>query len=389
MKSMSKNLLLLGISCMIAFGAGELLARLVFPPPPIILLQNISEAEVQPPVSPPPPTTFSLPVSPSQGGLYAITEGGRRLRPNTICTIEHHILSQQRIELRINSLGYRNPEIGAKTKERILFLGDSITFGDYLQEQDTFVRLVENIAGQQGKDWETINTGVGAIGLQDELSILQETGLSVEPDVVVLDFYLNDFQASPSIYIPKLPPVLDQSWFLYYTVTIFKTRLAWRMQYLLHPDTNIAQWQKTFERQFPGTAGDVKRNRAAFHALIAQNFRDWGGAWSPDAWQAMSPFLHTFKQLADEHHFQPVIVAFPVRPQVEAEFLDDYPQRQLATISRDLGVPLLDLLPVFREADRTSTQPLFYDLCHHTPFGSKLIAEHIVAFLGSIQMGIY
>jgi lysophospholipase L1-like esterase len=381
MKPIYKNVLLLGFSCVVALGIGEALVRVWFPPPPIILLQSVSEDAPPLPASPPPPTTFSLPVSPNQGGLYVITEGGRRLRPNTICTIEHHILSQQRIELRINSLGYRHPEIGAKTKERILFLGDSITFGDYLQEDETFVRLVESLAAQQGKDWETINAGVGAIGIQDEIAILQETGLSVTPDVVVLDFYLNDFQTSPSFYVPRLPRGLDHSWLLYYIVTIFKTRLLWRIQHLLHPDTNIAQWQKTFEHQFPGTAGDVKRNRAAFYALIAQNMQDWGGAWSPYAWQAMSPFLHIFKQLAAEHHFQPVIVAFPVLPQVEAEFLEDYPQQRLKEFGKQLDIPVLDLLPILREAYRTANQPLFYDLCHHTPYGNKLIAEHIFAFL--------
>ena len=82
---------------------------------------------------------------PEQGGVYIETSAGRRLRPNTNIIIKNHSLSKREIQISINSLGYRNPELKNKTKKRILFLGDSITFGDFLAETETFVRLVENI----------------------------------------------------------------------------------------------------------------------------------------------------------------------------------------------------------------------------------------------------
>ena len=92
-----------------------------------------------------------------------------------------------------------------------MFLGDSITFGLGMPEENTFVRLVEDQARQKGGNWETINSAVKGLGMDAELAILTETGLALQPDLVVLDFYLNDFQESPGIYLTRLPGVLNQS----------------------------------------------------------------------------------------------------------------------------------------------------------------------------------
>ena len=71
----------------------------------------------------------------------------------------------------------------------------------------------------------------------------------------------------------------------------------------------------------------------------------------------------------------------PVRPQVEAGFLDDYPQAQLRKIAGKIDVPVLDLLPPLREMWMKSREPLFYDQCHYTEYGNEAVAGLILAFL--------
>src|SRR5262249_11426859 len=114
-------------------------------------------------------------------------------------------------EIRTNSLGYRGPEIGPKTRTRILFLGDSITLGHYLPEEETFVARVESLSATTGAPLQTINAGIAAAGLQGELAILPETGLQTERDVVVVDFYLNDVQGSPGVHVHRLPGAIAWS----------------------------------------------------------------------------------------------------------------------------------------------------------------------------------
>ena len=73
-----------------------------------------------------------------------------------------------------------------------------------------------------------------------------------------------------------------------------------------------------------------------------------------------------------------------LRHQVEAPGVFDYPQRRLRKITRNLGVPLLDLLPRLRDehaASKTTDPPMFFDQCHLTPRGSRFVARSVYRFL--------
>jgi hypothetical protein len=310
--------------------------------------------------------------------LFIPTPTGRRLRASTETTIENHFLSHRTIVLRTNSLGFRGPELGPKARPRVLFLGDSITMAHYLPEEETFVRLVERESEAAGAPIETVNAGVGAIGMETELAILLETGLRVDPDTVVLGFYLNDVQQSPGVRILPVPAFLEWSVLARYAAGTVP-------RFLLRPDWDISpkemtDWLKEIRRRAPAVHGDPLKDPGAFNALVQENYRDWGSAWSDKVWMRLDPILAEFRRQADLHHFRLVIVAFPVEPQVKAAFVSDWPQRRLAESARRLGVPMLDLLPVLREAARGG-EPLFYDVCHHTPAGSRAVAGAILEFL--------
>ena len=56
------------------------------------------------------------------------------------------------IKIKINSLGFRDSEISANKKSnemRILVLGDSITWGDYLQANEVYVELIEHYLNEE------------------------------------------------------------------------------------------------------------------------------------------------------------------------------------------------------------------------------------------------
>ena len=91
-----------------------------------------------------------------------------------------------------------------------------------IPEENTFVRLVENQARQKGENWETINSAVKGLGMNAELAILTETGLALQPDLVVLDFYLNDFQESPGIYLNRLPGIFEPSRLAHKLTNVFR-----------------------------------------------------------------------------------------------------------------------------------------------------------------------
>lgn len=386
MKKAASNLLLSLAALLLALGAAEVISRVFFPPPQRVDVTFKPESALSASKDKKPVTVQA---HPDEGGVYKGTPTGKRLRPNRHIVIENHRLSHQRIEFTTNSLGYRNSEIGEKRGTRILFLGDSVTFQDFLNEQDTFVRRIEMQARGEGRDWETINAGVGAISLKTELAILQETGIGLHPDIVVLDFYLNDFQESRGVHILQLPWLLQHSTLAYHLVDQWN---QWRGRHFLSSELQLEKWEKRFREARPVAPGNFNESPEAFNQMLLDYFHDIGAAWTPEAWQHMEPLFREMKRLADEQGFQLVIVGFPIYQQVYTEYVEDMPQQQLKRVAEELGIPVLDLLPAFRKAALESKGEaiyrgeqfhgeLFYDQCHHTPAGSALVANEIYNFL--------
>jgi hypothetical protein len=378
-RDLLRNLATAAVALAVGFGIAEGLARLVLPPPERVRLGPARPASPVP--EPHEPLTVAEAGTPEQ--LIRDTPTGRRLEPNAHVTIENHRLSHSRIEITTNELGYRNPPLGAKTATRILFLGDSITFADYLNEPDTFVRLVEKLGAERGLRWETVNAGVGAVGTETELHILTETGLSVAPDAVVLDYYLNDFEDSIGRRMPPLPPLLARSWLLSHLDAAWTQGRARFGSDPAGERLRLGQLREAFLKTHKARRGDPLKDREAFNDLIGRRFRDWGGAWSPATWERIRPALVAMKRLASERRFRLYLVAFPVRPQVEAEFVEDEPQRSLLALAGELGIPTLDLLPTLRRSFRADPRALFFDHCHHTAEGSRRVAAEITGFLAA------
>jgi len=363
--------------------AGEILARIFLPLPQTVIAPKENAAS-------PLGSKFevhSIPSHPDQGFIYVETPTGRRLRPNVDVTIEHHVVSGQTVEIRTNRLGFRNAEFGEKKGLRILFLGDSIIFGDYLPEDQTIVRQVDALSKADGRNWELINAGVGAICLKDEVAILVETGLSIDPDVVVVGFYLNDFLPSPGVFRSRIPEPISYSRlasFLWVTVPNMLSLPdpeQFRGQSSSLDHSRLERWKDEFRRTHKLGYGDPLKKPAAMNSMILKKFWDWGGSWSPYAWHAMTPLFQQLRDLADAHHFKLLIIAFPVSYQVRADFVDDDPQQQLNRVAEKMGVPVLDLLPTLREAHQSGQPEMFYDQCHHTPLGVKIISPAIYRFL--------
>lgn len=317
------------------------------------------------------------------GVLYFHTPTGMRFRANTHAVIENHRLGGLTIDIETNSLGYRNRELGPKDHKRVLFLGDSITAQDYLPEQWTIVRQVERLSEQTAEPLETVNAGVGAIGIATEFAILQETGFKAEPDVVVLNWYLNDVQASAGVETLEPTGWLANSRLAELVLSsvagLEPNRIRQDMA-SLDPGGEEA-WRAQVDRDFPGEPGDHRKDRGAFHHRMRALQYDWGSAWSDGAWERMAPLIEEMKRQCDERGIPFLIVAFPVLEQIEADFVADHPQRRLAEIAARIDAPLLDLIPVLRGAYRETTEPLFWDWCHPSPYGSEIIARAILEFV--------
>jgi hypothetical protein len=92
-----------------------------------------------------------------------------------------------------NELGLRNPPIGPKAgRYRILCIGDSTTFGQYVEDHESWPAQLQALLDPDADQIEVINAGlIGATSFQG-LAYLIHRGFELEPDLVIATYGFND-----------------------------------------------------------------------------------------------------------------------------------------------------------------------------------------------------
>lgn len=95
-----------------------------------------------------------------------------------------------------NNLGYReeNPInlIKKSGTKRVVFIGDSFTFGQGVKTADAFPNITEIQLNQMIKNVETINAGIIGVGAEWYYLTLKEKITPLKPDIVVVGLYLGN-----------------------------------------------------------------------------------------------------------------------------------------------------------------------------------------------------
>jgi lysophospholipase L1-like esterase len=312
--------------------------------------------------------------------LIRYTPHGRRLRPWVQAVIQNHYLSHKDVLIETNAYGFRDHEIPAQkaaNEIRVLALGDSITWGDYLQADEVYEERAERILQERFPDRkiEVINAGVGDIGLDEEIDILKEQGLNTDPDVVLVGLYLND--SRPPWGFPS--ELGERGWWRRHSVLI---ESVWRQlrlrgwlreqgadRFLWIPAAGRLQW-RTSEKDF--------------RELVHLARYDWGAAWEGSYGEALADRLAELRSLSTAHGFKVMVVQFPVVFQVYADFLDNTPQESVQEETRSLGIDCYDLLPLLRSH---RNRRLFFDQCHPNEYANDLIGRAVAEQLANVLPG--
>ena len=92
-----------------------------------------------------------------------------------------------------NALGMRGPAVGEKgDRLRILAIGDSTTFGQYLEDRETWPAVLQSLLDAEGARAEVLNAGVIGMSSFQGLAYLMARGFDLQPDVVIATFGFND-----------------------------------------------------------------------------------------------------------------------------------------------------------------------------------------------------
>jgi hypothetical protein len=307
---------------------------------------------------------------------------GVRLNPNVRATIRSHRVSGRDVVIETNSLGLRHPELWPKQADefRVLVLGDSITFGDYLPIDETYpAQLERRLAGRSSRI-VIINAGLPGASTSDELYHYLEVRDAVDPDLVLLGMYLNDAQSGHHYYARSLPAPYSSSRFLSWLVNrVELLRLElWRDESVPEIDGG---WRERFRGGRQLQSGDMYHSRDAFDFEIYNAHRDFGLAWYPPAWDLLERVTRTLVLAARQRGQPMAAILFPVHIQVKGTVGDDRPQVSFRRMCRSLDLPCLDLLPVLRSDWQDTRRDPFYDHCHLRAHANVVVAGALAEWL--------
>ena len=292
--------------------------------------------------------------------------------------------------VKVNAKGLRGPELDYDRTPgafRILYLGDSVTFGFRLpsHEQSYPYQVEAVLEDRTAAAVETVNAGVGGYSPWQHYRYLKREGLRYQPDLIVLSFVLND--VTEKLELVRFGGSTEGS----QLDATYKSPLDW----LLSHSATVRFLQRVGARIRFGP--DVREGaaRVEVHEVTALVERPHEPSIVA-AWEITLENLRRIFALSRERDVPILFVIFPFAFQFEDPEAMSGPQRIVSELADEHGVPVLDLLPALVEIMRktgTGPEDYFLDADHVTARGGEvvggIIAERIreAGWIASAEAG--
>jgi len=261
-----------------------------------------------------------------------------------------------------NAAGLRGPELRDRSTPalfRVLCIGDSLTYGSGVADEDSWPRLLEARLAERllEREVEVLNLGVRGWSGPQYLEAWRRHGVDLVPDLVILGWSIDDLPGASEILhdIPFPEPAPSQG----FTARFGRTAVARHFR---------AEWNhRDREERWLETRRELK--------TALESWRLEGGG-------SLRQEVATLIEKIRVTGAKPVLLAFPYEFQVRSVDADRSPEGSLGMICAGLDVPFLPIGPTFREhlVEKASFQPTLYlrgDLCHPNEKGHELIAEDL------------
>lgn len=305
-------------------------------------------------------------------------ELGYRLKPNS----ERRIINQI---IKTNSDGLRDKEYDKKGNNtfRILILGDSYTFGLGNKLEDTYVKLLEKKLNSFNPDvnFEVINAGIFGYGTYHEAYLFDKIKNKYNPDIVILQYYLNDIHDNFIVY---------QSIYERFKLLVLLRTLKLRIKlkdsisylYYRHPTDLLSKnyskqymgWWNLTEKAILYTEKRAKSVNSSFAIVIIPS---WGQIYFNYTYAKDKPFL------------TPEIIKKIKEDMLNLELYGDLdkPNKLLKNFGEEYDIKIIDPIKEFRKhtLKNENIYQLPYD-DHLNSQGNEILAEFIFRRLNEDQL---
>lgn len=272
------------------------------------------------------------------------------------------------VPFQTNAFGFRDQPIYQKDENtfRVLCVGDSVTFGTGVKNEETFPNVLESMLSQSvapNRRIDVINAGVSAYNARNIRGLLFEYLDEIQPDVVVYTFVENDLDDSVSpgpggwliaLDPSKSPdePFISDDFPAVWLMRRSETRQPGIMDKVFsYFDNPMAQVSKAPPPLLLGNHPETARRWTQFQLEMQQ-----------------------MKQLCEARGIPLAVYSFAL--QDHSEPISD----RVGEVCSQIGVPHASSLPIFHYDSYMSTYSLGYDP-HFNPHGHRLMADRLLCFL--------
>ena len=302
---------------------------------------------------------------PRKRGFHAVTRLYRlsenkdlvyELNPNSELKLE-----EDGIEIKINAFGFRdkNYSLNKGDKKRVIFVGDSLTYGWFINLDETYHKQLEELLHSQNYEVDVMGMGIVGYNTVQEYHLIKEKVLKFNPDIIVLQICANDFQRTLGIkketkgehyiLIPyrdvAIPYVLARS-----PITHFLMRRSHLYKFInLKLELLIKKWNKNYTPNDYFLMGEEK------------SFR----------------YLKKIKNFLDEQGIKFCAVIFPSKKTRET-YRHASLHKRIGSVLTNLQVPYIDL---YRKFNITRPADIWVDKSHPNGKGNLIAAKALLDFL--------
>jgi len=303
-----------------------------------------------------------------------------------------HFLPQYRHEVSFNSVGMRDREHTFEKQAgtfRILLMGDSFMEALQVPADSMLATLMErDLTRATGRPVEVINAGVSGWGEGDQLRYLTRYAVAYHPDLVVVAMTLHNdisdnlrrqwYSLKDGALVDLNPPPM--SWF-HFKVLEWKALLATHFQV-------VQLWRRVRQGH------EIDQYRQALDSHVVELFTVPSPPDLAAGWQLTDRLLAAIRDTSNAMGSRMAVVLLPLKYQLAdttfASFVKHaaippdrmgiyQPQTVVRRMADSLHVPVVDLLPAFRQWTAARKAPLYLDWDGHwNDAGHRLAADVVV-----------
>jgi lysophospholipase L1-like esterase len=242
--------------------------------------------------------------------------------------------------------------------KRIVVVGDSVTEGYGVEWESVFSHILQSQLG----DHEVINIAAGGLNTPQEIHLFKLEGLAYEPDLVILNFILNDGDFYSSFKAAQRYNAEKEA-----QIGTLNLPINPRIKRFLKSSAMIYFVKERFEN----LKGSLFENEEADYFI-----KIWG---KDENRRKVTDGFDKLKALADENNFHVLVVVWPLITdyrQYKFEFIHEWIKEK----AEKRGFSTIDLLQRFSRIQYRDLQVTAEDDIHPNALGHKIGADAFLSW---------